>query len=272
MLYRRQTKNLRNFLSRRNVIVAVFAVIVLFFIFDKPVSLIQIFQSTALSIYSAKETAINSIGNIFSLVISKRDLINENQSLKKQNEILNSDYNASMESLRQANLELRNSLGRVNVATKNRIGSAFVIGKPPIVPYGTIAVDLGLNQGVGVGDIALAGDYIIGKVSAVSPNRSTVKLYGGKDEKLSLFVGEKRLPLDGQGAGLGAFRSVIANGSGNDFINQNVRLVEYPDYIFGSVIEADPSEKDQDESLFIQSPVNIFELRIIDIIRNENSK
>lgn len=265
MLYRRQTKNLRGFFSRRNVIVIIFAIIILFFIIRKPVSVIRTFQSVSLSVYSAKQNLFGGIQNIFSLAANKENLAEDNRRLIEQKNTYELYASTTIASLNQTILDLQNSLGRKNVSVKNAIGTAFVIGKPPIVPYGTIVVDLGGKAGVKIGDLALVGNYIIGNISDVSDNRSTIKLYGDKDESVPLLVGDKRLPVTGLGAGLGAYKAKLA-GVGSEIVGQDVRMISKSDYIFGKVVSIGQSGGEQYEDITIQSPVNVFEIGTVDIV------
>jgi cell shape-determining protein MreC len=269
MLYRQRTKNFQSFFSPRNVAVIVFVIMILLFVIVKPVSLIRMFQSAALSIYSAKQSLADRAGNIFSLAAAKENLADENRRLNEQRNAYLSYCSTTINSLRSVNLELQNSLGRKDVSIKSEVGTAFVIGKPPVVPYGVIVVDLGGKSGVKVGDLALVGDYIIGNIMDVSGNRSTVKLYGGKDEEMPLLVGDKRLPINGRGAGFGVYEAKITN-IDSSIIGQNVRLIGEPDYLFGNIVSVEQPENGQYKNLIIESPVNVFEISMIDIVHNES--
>ncbi len=268
MLYRRQTKNFKSFFSGRNVVVIIFAVFIFLFVIWKPFSVIRTMQSVSLSFHLVKQTIFNGTENIFSIFLDKAKLVEENRSLSNQNAVFTAYASTTIASLKQTIADLENTLGRKGILTKNEIGSALVIGKPPAIPYGTIAIDFGSNYGVQTGDLVLVGNYIIGKILEVSENRSIVKLYGSQGESASLFIGEGRIPANGQGAGFGAYKARLAN-INKEIIGQDVRLSEHPEYIFGNITNVEQSGSDQYENLIIQSPVNIYEIGMVDIVRNE---
>lgn len=247
----------------------IFVVIVLIVIGSRYPNLITTpLQTISLNLNNAKNNFLGDSGDFFySFFVDKSRLIKENDRLKNLLEKEREFCYLSIQSLEIAKQNLENALGRKSTR-EGVIGTAFVIGKPPIIPYGAIAVDLGGIHGVKVGDIVLAGDYIIGAIADVKNDFSLVKLIGEKNEERNVLIGEKRLAALAVGQGLGAFETKLDDQSA-ELLNSIVKLAEFPEFIFGVVTATERSASSQYYSLLIQSPVNTFELSQVEIVSNE---
>lgn len=267
MPYHRQTNNFKKFFSLKNSAVLFFVVIILVTETINPGLIKKPFQSASLSLYFVKNDIENHIKDVFSLLISKEQLSEENRNLTESYATLSTFCASSIVSLKNNQVELEKSLGRRAVSLKNHLGTAYVIAKPPITSYGSVIIDLGAQSGIKAGNKVLVGEYIVGIVSEVEKDKSTVKLYGEKGENVSLLVGTNRLTLTGIGKGLGTFESGTANES-KIALGENVWLYDYPEYLFGTVVLITQSSANQYQTLTIKTPVNVFELSSVDIISN----
>jgi len=267
MLYRRRTNILKSFLSLKNSITIFFVVLIILIGTANPSAITRPFQIVAFSFSLVKNNLENGVKNIFSLFASKERLAEENRNLNNKYAMLSTFCASSIQSLKNSQSELEESLGRKNASLKNYLGTAYVIAKPPITPYGTVTIDLGSASSVKIGNQAIVGEYLVGFVSEVLNDRSTVKLYGEKDENTPILVGRNRLLLSGQGGGLGTFKARVANES-KILVGENAWLSNVPNYPFGIVASINQSSADQYQDLTIKNPVNIFELSSVDIVSN----
>ncbi len=104
---------------------------------------------------------------------NKRDLIEENNLLKSELEKWKT-ISLGYDIIKNENKILRGELG---LKPEGKILTSSVVAKPPQVPLDTIFIDVGLEDGVALGDIVLSYERImIGKISKISKNASVVSL------------------------------------------------------------------------------------------------
>lgn len=267
MLYRQRTNKLKKLFSLKNSIIIFFVILIILIGIINPSLIIKPLQSIALSSALVKNNIESNISNVFSLFRSKEKLTEENQTLNKQYSTLSTFCALSIKSLKNKQGELEKSLGRKNTSLKNYIGTGYVIAKPPIVPYGTITIDLGDKSGVKIGNQAIVGEHLVGVISDVLNDRAIIKLYGEKDENILMLVGTKRLLLSGQGIGFGTFKAKVVNET-EISAGENVWLSNAPNYLFGNVIFTNQSSNNQYQDLVVKSPISIFEISSVDIVSN----
>jgi cell shape-determining protein MreC len=224
-------------------------------------------QRFAIATNSLLTTLFNKPGDWAALFRAKAKLNEDNRFLSEQYSGLSSVCTLAIQSLESDNAELSSALSRRSEDLKSKIiATAFVIGKPPVSPYGSVIIDLGMADKIEVGDIVLVGRYIIGTVESVSQNSSAVKMFGEKGDKRIFEVGEKRLPLHGEGQGGGSYSAEYIK-KDEDISGAGVRLADYPEYRFAEVLKPRDTSATKYEVKFV-SPVNIYEITSVDIVRH----
>lgn len=134
----------------------------------------------------------------------------ENEELRQQLLALQASL-ADRALLYQENLELKARLGRTDIEAPRLL--AAVLQGPPGMPYDTLLLDVGTDNGVTVGDyVAAGGTTLIGTVTEVHAQTARVGLFSapGQEHQALLYPagsapaalgGTVPLALEGQGGG-----------------------------------------------------------------------
>ncbi|MFM2357780.1 MAG: hypothetical protein RJA61_517 [Candidatus Parcubacteria bacterium] len=137
---------------------------------------------------------------------SKEALILENKALKEllaQTTVKEIAYQA----LYDEYTELKSSLG--GSADEGSI-LAGVIAHPPRIAYDNIIIDIGLAEGVRVGDVVFAdGVVALGTVVDVYDSQSKVELYSTPERQTVAFISRTGVQVDLVGRGGGDFEIVV---------------------------------------------------------------
>ncbi len=230
----------------------------------------------------------NNIGeklsNSGSYFYSKNSLLLENENLKSklnEQEVRISNYN----SILAENLKIKEILGRLPTgqAGKNEKVNmilAGILSKPNQSPYDTLVIDIGVREGILLGQKVFAlGNVPIGRIAEIFPSSSKVILYSSPGEKTEIVIGG-RPTLNAFGiadAGGDTFMQIIGRGGGNfemvlprDFILEKGTEAVLPGitpHVVGIVqmIISDP--RDSFQKALLVSPVNIQELKFVEVER-----
>lgn len=103
--------------------------------------------------------------------------------------------------LAEENAALRETL---NAAQPLVGATGRVLSRPPRTAYDTLLVDVGTDNGVLVGDIAVYEGIALGKIAAAGPRTSTVSLFTAPGVELDVSLGEPRAVAVARGLGGGA--------------------------------------------------------------------
>ncbi len=205
------------------------------------------------------------VGNFFAFFTSRQALLDELSQLR------------STLVEREAGLRELAALKEENVALKKQslVGVketplllALVLATPPRSPYDTVILDAGREKGVAVGDEALWDGVLVGEVSEVVAQTSTVSLFSTSGKKVSLVaIHEGRsIPLEAEGQGGGSFlarlpRDVpIAEGD-------QVHMSERPLAVFGEVTALKRDESDPFIAVYVKSVAPFSGLRFLSLRR-----
>lgn len=118
----------------------------------------------------------------------------ETRNLREENEALRLDVEKLQRqviSLRGAEIEnrtLREQLGYAQANTEWNFISAQVIGRDPTNLLDAIVIDVGQNEGLGVGMVVVTHRGVIGKVSRVNANSSNVQLITSPSSAVNTVV------------------------------------------------------------------------------------
>jgi cell shape-determining protein MreC len=192
----------------------------------------------------------------------KKYLERDVQSLKEEVARLEIEV-LRTELIRQENEDLKESLGRLS---NEAAILGHIIRKPNQTLYDSIVIDAGIDQGVGVGDIALAyGAVAIGRVVDVRENISHVQLFTTSDSISNLIHIPTGLQVEAVGKGGSAIEFTIQR----DLEVVEGDIIALPDirsYIVGTVQNISFNPTDPFQTVLVQSAVNINELRFVQIV------
>jgi cell shape-determining protein MreC len=203
----------------------------------------------------------NGFSNLGAYFSSKKSLWAENQDLKNQIETSQADR-ANYLSVVNENNQMKEILNRKG--SNLNLVLASILSKPNQSPYDTFIVDVGTDAGIVVGDRVFAfGNVPIGTIGEVYQNSSKIILYSNPGEKTDIV-----LPNN-------VFMQIVGRGGGNfemilprDFVMEKGTEVVLPGIMSQVVavvqtILSDP--RDSYQKALLLSPVNIFELKFVEI-------
>lgn len=200
--------------------------------------------------------------SFFQYFKTKQTLINEKNALE-QKLFLAGNLIAENSILLVENESLKDLLGRKNI--KQNIVLASILVKPPQIPYDSLIIDIGADQGLRVGAKVLAtANTYIGEISEVLPHSAKVTLYSSPGQKLSVILGTNSVTAEAVGIGGGNF---------NIFLPREVEVKEgdvivIPSItanVFGIVEKINFKETDSFQTVLFKSPVNISELNFVEV-------
>lgn len=236
-------------------------VIVMVVIVSSPVKGVLFF--VAEPIWKLENSILNS--SLFEYFKYKQTLINEKQDFE-QKLLTTSDLSVLNDTLKNENETLKDLLGRKEI-TQNTILAAVLV-RPPQIPYDSIIIDVGANSNVKIGDKVIANANVyLGEVSEVNYNSAKVILYSTPGQKLSVIISESSVTAEAVGIGGGNF---------SIFLPSEVQIKEgdvivipaITPNVFGIIEKVNFKDKDSFQTVLFKSPVNISELRFVQVIIN----
>lgn len=191
---------------------------------------------------------------------SSQDLLAENESLKRELESFRlSIASTSISLLFDENAELRSILGRASTTPRTL---AAVLARPPHAPYDELIIDLGRRDGVTETTMVYApGEVLIGRVSAVFSETSSVRLFSSSGTTYDVFIGSTNIPATAIGRGGGYYVAELPHGTAavaGDTVSDSAGL---GNGIFGNVISVSNDPSSTFDQALIAPPINIFGLR-----------
>ncbi len=203
--------------------------------------------------------------NFFGFFSAKEKLLSANEQLEKdlsEAEMMLADRNL----LLKENLELKDIMGRL--ATNNMI-LASVLAKPNASLYDTAIIDAGSNLGIKVGDkVFVLGNILVGEIAEASKNNSTVKFYSSFKEEVSVMVGLYNIEATAVGRGAGNFEIKLPRDI-DIKVDDPIFIAGTEARVLGNVSEIIFDPKDPFQLVLIKSPVNLFELKWVQILKSE---
>ncbi len=194
---------------------------------------------------------------------SKSSLIAENNSLKSELAGLAQDK-ILMDQIKGENEDLKNILNRKGLKEKEILAAILI--KPFLSPYDTLIIDIGSTDGVSDGDEVLAdGNTHIGYISDVYKNSSKVTLYSSPGEKVKVLIGKDAILKEASGLGGGNFSVDMPREAGIQE-GDTITIPSISSNIFSVVQKIVYKDTDSFEKVYFTSPVNISELRWVEVI------
>lgn len=254
MNYRLQSKR-RGVPWRRSMIVAlVFAALAIGFGYLMPTALAGTAHAVARPFFVVRNAIATSVGDYFSLLEAKQELVKENIALKK--ELAAKDVAlGNLALFEKENEALRQLLGRL--PEREHVILAGVLARPGYSPYDTLIIDIGKREGIVVGSQLLSESGIpIGTIDAVFETTSRGKLYTTPGETLPVRIGPEKIDAVAEGKGSGNFevrlpKSIVINEG------DAVMLPESETTLFTFVERTEAQATDSFQAVYFKVPVSI---------------
>ncbi len=213
-----------------------------------------------------------NIYNPFSFGIAqftyRAQMVSENEALKAAlasttAHVLDRDL------LYQENIDLKARFGR---DANQKTILAGILLRPPGVPYDTLVIDAGKQQGLQVGNyVSGGGTTIIGEIDQVYTGTSRVVLFSAPGQSHQALLSENSthgvvpMSLEGQGAGslVGEVPAHTQVSIGDPIIFSGLS-----DELFGLVTAVDAKAGESFERVYLHLPVNPLELRFVEVLVN----
>lgn len=170
--------------------------------------------------------------------------------------------------LKAENAMLKARLGRA--AFEGQLLLAGVLMAPPASAYDTLVIDVGSAQGVMVGqNVSAGGNTILGTVTDVSSDTAHVTLLSAPGTTHDALVMSKEsgstLPISIAGQGGGSFSGQLPAGSAVE-PGDSVVFAGVAGQFVAQVVAVDQKPGESFVTLYMHMPVNIFELRFVEVI------
>lgn len=254
--------NKKNNFKKNGTIFLFFLLLFLLFFFGKLSFLNKPLSFIVKPISNLKTNSSELVSDFFSFLDSKENLLRENKLLKdnlSKNELILINKKLIL----QENLALKKMLGRTEL--ESNLILANVILKPGLSIYNSLIIDVGLENEIKKGDKVFAGeDIIIGEIEEVFKKSSKVRLYSFPKDKIEVVIGFNKILTIAEGKGDGVFEIRLPQGTNierGDFVT----FPEENLNVLGVVEEIIMNPEDPFETILFKSPVNIFELRWVQI-------
>jgi cell shape-determining protein MreC len=174
---------------------------------------------------------------------------------------------ADRNSLYAQNAELKRLLGRVT--TSQEVVGA-VLMRPPGLPYDTLMIDVGAQQGIAVDDLVFAGGSVaIGEVTDIYDTTSRVTLLSAPGRSydaqiLSSATLGSVVPVSLEGQGAGSFTGEVPAGSAVS-AGDSIVIPGIDNSFMGTISHVDAPAGSSFETIYVQLPADIFSLQYVEV-------
>lgn len=168
---------------------------------------------------------------------------------------------ADRNSLYAQNLQLKQLLGRSVV---NHTVLAAVLERPPEIPYDTLMIDIGKQNGVAVGNLVFAGgNTVVGTVSEVYDTTARVTLLSAPGESYDALLGGS-VPITLVGQGVGSMSGEVPANT-TVTVGEPITLPGMLSAFAGSVSYIQQESDLSFITLYVQLPVDLFSLQYVEV-------
>lgn len=176
---------------------------------------------------------------------------------------------ADRDALYVENLELKSRLSR-NAGVP--VTLAAVLLRPPAIPYDTLLVDVGYEEGIQQGQLVSAGGTtLIGSVAYVYAHTSRVVLFSAPGETYDVMVRPSislgtsgSIPVQMEGQGAGSLRGQVPAGTSVS-VGDSLIFPGIASGFAGKVSHVDAPEGNSFITLYAHLPVDPLSLRFVEI-------
>ncbi len=233
---------------------SIFYKVILFFIVIIILSALRVPIFRAIPLFShignSLRTSLQNIGVFFD---AKKDLFNENQSIKSENELLKSKVAVLEEELDLKKYKEDSVFGI----------SAEVLTRSGASPFGSIIVSVGEEDGVLVNEEVFVGYSPIGRVSFVDKSTSEVTLYTSPSSVFEAKL-EDGTPISLEGKGNNGFL-IEAGRAVTAYPGMKIFKASDELYPIAEVVHISFDPRDPTQTIYAKPIVNIESLRFVTI-------
>jgi len=143
---------------------------------------------------------------------------------------------------------------------------AQVIFLPDLIPYNSLVIDIGevnVNGNLKVGDWAISGAVIVGRVSEVGKTYSKIKLLSA-EKKVTVTIGSQNIPALVSGDGAGNYSAILPKNS-SIAVGDRVVAPLLGNRLVGIVRHISRLDAQPTETVLIKTPVNLWQLKWLEI-------
>lgn len=176
----------------------------------------------------------------------------EKKSLREESNVLHEEIMRL-----ESKIALSEAAKKGNEADKNRFLTAYVISRPPAIPYDMFIVDSGAKDGVKEGmQVSAFGDILLGYVTDVFDDTSKIKLVSSLGEETSVFFEYSWTPAIAVGRGGENFEITLPRAVGVNIGERILTLGRLPMFV-GIVEKIEKEEIDPFQKILFRLPVNL---------------
>ncbi len=203
-----------------------------------------------------------SVSSPLSFFIAKRDLIKENEDLKKKIGRMQ-PYSFDKDVLIIENRELREALG---MRPSEDALLSRVLLRPPRAPYDILIIDGGRERGFSVGDRVFFGESVLlGEIEQVYGKTARVLLYSSAGREVDVFIDDQEELLTAKGRGGGKFLLEVPRRTN---VTEGDYLLRIDDRLslLGEVVDVVLPETGALKFVYAGVPVDIFSIREVFVL------
>jgi len=215
-----------------------------------------VFHGIAVPVWQGGQYLTSSASGAFRFLEPKKDLLAENEYLRQRVSQLTKKEFAYAQ-IAHENEALRN----IKIGEKEDSKIARVLSKPPITPFDTLTIDIGLQDGISLEGVAFTQEgYGIGKIKNILSSSASVEMFSSPDQEIPASIDRNGIEVILVGEGGGNFSVQISKDvdiRDGDLVVKRLgnNLVPVAVIVSTEVTEGDPLAYFQ-----AHVPVNIFEL------------
>lgn len=214
--------------------------------------------------WKSSNVVSDSIDSSSYIIRNKKSVFNENKNLQSENVILK-DRMINYEILERENTELKELFNRIQNPSSYIL--ARVLSKPNKSPYDTLVIDIGKDKMLVSGEkVYVSNSLPLGEIVEIYENTALVKLYSSPDEVTEAEIDVVGASVELVGRGGGNFEMVIPK----DLSVPNGVAVVLPGLnskVLAIVVDTISEAKDPTNKIILKSPVNIQELKWVQVLR-----
>ncbi len=260
--------NNKNKKTKLITVTAVLVLMVLTYLYGGTISRVMSNSTHGMfaSVLKIGETTKQRISIIPTFFNSHVSLQNENDRLKEQIQELEIQNLVSKYILNE-NEKLQEILNRPD---ERQVTLAAIIARPNQSLYDTLIIDVGDDNGIKEDDTVVAnGSISIGRVAEVYDKSSKVVLFSSTSEEVNVLIGEQNISATAIGRNGGNFEIRFPRDT-EISIGDTVSAPSMNIEILGIVAYIQKEPNDPFQVVLIQSPVNIYELKFVEVIKSYN--
>ena len=265
-----------NFYKYLILIVLIIAIILVFNKNNiKNMTVFSKIKNSSYNIIKIIKKPFSSLGDYFSNIKNYTSLVNENNKLKKKANSLES-YKTKISSLEEEIKTLKEEKNLNNIYTSYDIITATVIMRSDIYWFNNLIIDKGSKDNKKVDDLVVDQKGLIGKISSVTDNTSTIKLITNNDDnKLSVkVIGENNNYI----AKVKEYKDnylVLEGLSKYDNIKENAKVVTSGygtftgDILIGNIEKIESDTYDMSKIVYVKPAATFTDLKYVTILKNK---